>query len=336
MFGISSFGQAPFSALPIINSTVELTGVSATALINGFIINVDDIVVPDSLNLYATGSVGSVRFELSKTVTCGCVIGTGYVGAVEFSIGGSVVASGVDATGYVEPIQVSVDDSVAVAGVSATGSVTAITPTSIATPSGTEATGSVSNVSLGFGRTYVLTGVQGIGRIDGDLVINIHDYAYLQGSQGDGYVGTTNHVVSYMPNGIVGTGFIGTPEVGWVLTGVSATGHIGTVIPKVTSVEDFGWGARGWGIVPWGYGYSNGLVATGYVGTAVALPTVIPVGVEAIGYVGTIVPRVIKTPTGVQGTGQIGTITFGGWNTINDYQAPSWAVINDMQEPIAA
>jgi hypothetical protein len=100
---------------------------------------------------------------------------------------------------------------------------------------------------------------------------------------------------SIIPNGVQGTGAIGT--VGFlinstiVLVGVSGSGAVSAATPT---------------------------------------PTAKPTGVSGTGAIGTVAIEIddSKLVTGVAGTGAVGTVLIRGWTIINDAQAANWEQIN--------
>lgn len=117
----------------------------------------------------------------------------------------------------------------------------------------------------------------------------------LTGVNATGSVGTVVSNVSYAITGNQASGSVGTVKsaVSYALTGNAATGQVGTVVSSIT------------------YALS-GVQATGSVGTVTVAATDVTLaltGVSATGQVGTLSPNVAYVLTGNQATGQVGTVT---------------------------
>jgi hypothetical protein len=116
----------------------------------------------------------------------------------------------------------------------------------------------------------------------------------LTGVNATGSVGTVVSNVSYAITGNQASGSVGTVKsaVNYALTGNAATGQVGTVVSNIT------------------YGLT-GVQATGAVGTVSYATdvTLALTGVSATGQVGTVIPNVSYALTGNQATGQVGTVT---------------------------
>jgi hypothetical protein len=165
------------------------------------------------------------------------------------------------------------------------------------------ATGSVGSVVVGPDQIVVISGVEGptvLGTVSISYgAIDVPVIGVAAGSSwGSGPWGTG----PWNDNGI---GIVIIDIVNGsntaIVTGVEATGSIGTVIGST---------------VP--YTYAN------------------PTGVEASGQTGsvTVVPNSIITLTGVSATGGIGivsTLANSQWFAVNDNQTPNWVPVNDSQ-----
>jgi len=115
----------------------------------------------------------------------------------------------------------------------------------------------------------------------------------LTGVAATGAIGTVEDQVTDVIAGVSATGAIGTvkPNVTEIISGVSATGQIGTVEDKPTEIL-------------------TGVAGTGAVGTVTIANTVTLSGVAATGSIGTVEDKVTEILTGVSATGGIGAFTI--------------------------
>lgn len=218
--------------------TAALTGVAATGQAGSVgVTRVDDLT-----GVQATGQVGTVTASLSKALTG--VGGSGDVGAVAPQ--SSVSLNGVAGSGQAGSV-----------GVSTTVGLT-----------GVQATGGVGTVTPSFETIVALTGVSGAGQIAAVAPASV---VPLSGASGGGQVGTVIPTTSKAVAGIQTTGAVGSTgvqrtvtlagaqglgEVGSVsilgdvtiaLSGVSATGHVGSVGARNDSASQT---TGGWPVLP--------------------------------------------------------------------------------------
>ena len=95
MFGLDTFSQAPYSALPLYLISPSVTGVSSATSINAPSVFIS--VQQD--NRIATGNVGNVTPQLNFPITAATA--TGSVGTVIYNVITYQTATGVTATGSV-------------------------------------------------------------------------------------------------------------------------------------------------------------------------------------------------------------------------------------------
>ena len=81
----------------------------------------------------------------------------------------------------------------------------------------------------------------------------------------------------------------------------------------------------------------TGVFGTGQIGTATATgaANVVVTGVSGTGNLGQVVVSLFVSVTGVFGTGAIGSavLPLPNWTLINTQQTPTWAQIDDTQNP---
>ena len=287
--------------------------------------------VSETLSLALTGvslsgAVGSAAANLTKTLTG--VAATGAVGAV--IQGRAFTLTGVLASGAVG----SVASGQGISGVAATGSVGTLTP-SITVALGfswgygtwgsnswggliAPALGTVGDVADSL--VFALTGVAANGAVGS---VAVDKTKALTGVAASGAVGTAapSTTVSLVPNwgsqawGIGSWGgqlaFI-SGDVGAVaqtqtraITGVPATGAVGTLTPNIIVALGTTWGSGAWGSSSWGGLTSPALGSTGLVGEAVSIALT---GVAATGLAGAINAAFTKTSTGVAAIGTVGSV----------------------------
>ena len=115
------------------------------------------------------------------------------------------------------------------------------------------------------------------------------------GSAGTTALGTVSITVAVAPEvtGISATGAIGTeiPTAQATPSGISATGAIGTVTGSATAVP-------------------SGVAGTGAIGTEIPTAQATPSGVSATGALGNEAPQAADLSSGVAGTGAIGGVTL--------------------------
>ena len=137
------------------------------------------------------------------------------------------------------------------------------------------------------------------------------------------------------------------------LTGVSATGNVGTISSVVRTVPLTGVQASGFaGTMIYNESdVTTGDVATGLVGAvtsviSVALTSVSATGAVntvsfaqvgflttdlATGFVGTAAPVISVSISGVQAAGSVGTVTSIYWRLVDDSQTANWQNVNNSQ-----
>ena len=248
MFGITPFAGAPFSAtgdtavtpvLPVaswgyetwgfgpwggpLDITVALTGVEASGAVGTLIPSASE----DEDGDVATGSVGTVGVSVSKAIT-----GVAAAGAVGSVVNSSTVAlTSTTASGLVGSLGSS--RVVAITGVFADGAAGTVSDKGIGTDiTGDAAAGSVGTVTQSV--QIALSGVEAAGQT-GYLIVPLSPLT------ADGSVGSVQFEFSFgLTSAAIesSVGSLGLADRTLALTGVSAAGSVGTLIPVYWELID--------------------------------------------------------------------------------------------------
>ena len=246
MFGITPFAGAPFSAttavtpvLPVaswgyetwgfgpwggpLDVTVAITGVEASGAVGALIPSASE----DEDGDVATGSVGTVGVSVSKAIT-----GVAAAGAVESVVNSSTVAlTGTTASGLLGAFALSHTNSVT--GVSAEGAAGTVSDKGIGTDiTGDAAAGSIGTVTQSV--QVALSGVEAVGQA-GHMIVPLSPLT------ADGSVGSVQFEFSFgLTSAAIesSVGSLGLADRTLALTGVSAAGSVGTLIPVYWELID--------------------------------------------------------------------------------------------------
>lgn len=297
--------------------TKQVNGEHGTGEIGGFIVQVDDIVVPDTDNLEGIGAVGTPFIYVFKQVTVTGVDATASVTNAAYVIAKTL--TGVEATGAVQDVAIQTDDVVIPPSVQGTGTVGDVDARWVYDRTVyLDGWGSINWGGGGWGNGSI--SVQGSGNV-GTVTFAVNETIIPDGVQASGAVGTVAVEVddSFIVNGVEGTGAIGTctPFVNYVPSGEHGTGEIGgffvqvddIFVPDTIALE--GNGAVGTVFI---YVFKQvsviGVEGTGAVGDETPLVTTTAVGVQGTGAVQDITPLVTTTGVGVEGTGTVNTVAI--------------------------
>lgn len=217
--------------------THPVTGVHGTAEIGGFIVQVNDIVVPDTFPLFATGAVGTVDFAINYTTTG--VQGTASVEPILVAVQPEFF--GVEGTASVGTVATAVNSTVELTGLEATGAVNSDGFLIVYTPTGVLATANTSTVTPTV--IHAHDSEEGFGAV-GDVSFVINSNIAITGVEATGSVGDITARITFVVTGVQGIGAVGTVDIevddGVIVDGVYGIGAIGTVkFGGWTSVDDF-------------------------------------------------------------------------------------------------
>ena len=165
-YGRGGWNSGPYGQT---DTSVSVTGVSATSAVGSITVNFDFVV--SATGVSGTGSVNSVAVSSAGEVAVTGVAATSAIGSVTVETGTSISFSvtGVSATGSIGSVTVTEGSGITVSatGISATGSVGSVTIGigSIISATGVSATGSVGSVIIGLGSTISATGVTATGSV---------------------------------------------------------------------------------------------------------------------------------------------------------------------------
>jgi hypothetical protein len=245
MFGISAFAQTPFAALGEDSGvSVALTGVAASGTV-GTVSRGDTSLA--LTGVFASGTIGTVAPSISDNENGD--VATGNVGTVGVSV--SKAITGVAASGNVGTLTNS--RTVALAGNSATGSVGTTVANSTVTITGVFAAGAAGTVSdKGIGTNITGNAAAGaVGTVSSNVQVALSgveaagQVAFLilplKSLIADGNVGSVQTEFSFDLTSAAATGAVSSVGVGnrtVALTGVSAAGSVGTLIPVYWQVID--------------------------------------------------------------------------------------------------
>jgi hypothetical protein len=308
-------------------------GVEGVAEVGGFQVQVDDIVVPDTIALQGVGAVGTPFIYIFKQVSVTGVSATGAVNDAAFAVDKTPI--GVEGTGAVNSVAIRVDDAVpmpSVEGIATVGDVVAkwIYDRTVYLDGwgsinwggggwgngsiSTQASGAVGNVAFKVDDAFLVTGVEATGVV-GTVSFSVGELIVPDGVEGTGQVGTLGFQVSITSGSVAGSGTVATGVfVADVLAdGVQGTGAVGTVIPQYDET-----------VIP------TGVEGTGAIGTTSFVVVAKPNGVSGAGSIGTVEIEIddSKLVTGVAGAGSVGAVFISGWTQINDAQVPNWEEID--------
>jgi hypothetical protein len=216
-----------------------LAGVQASGAVGDLTIQADASEILSGVS--GSGAVGTLGIQVDTAQTLSGVNATGGVGNLTISTASITTASliGVEATGQVGELVTISDAAIVLSGVSGTGSVGTLTISTAendaALLTGVEGVGQVGALTVLSNATLTLTGVQATGAV-GDIATLSSSSAVLSGVVGTGAIGTlsinTDTAVTLLGNqavGAVGDIVIGGGTETVPITGVSATGEVGTI-----------------------------------------------------------------------------------------------------------
>jgi hypothetical protein len=303
------------------DATVTPTGVSAT----GSVGTVTPVITETPTGVSSTGSVGT-GFVPQVTVVPTGVSTTGAVGSVQLLVQNPDVMIWVGSNSKVTTplFSTTSDKTVVPTGVSATGGVGTVVPTVVKVPPGVAAIGQPGTVVPQV--TKVPTGVEATGAVGTPTVSTQGNITVVPvGVSTTGSVGTVIPKVTKTPSGVSSTSGIGNvfldirlPDVMlWVgvdskivtptyaptptdkvvpVTGVQATGDIGTVTVQSSNLADV--------MIRVG---PNSKIVTPKLDTTKIVPVT---GVQATGQVGNVIPVVTRVDitvlvTGVEAKGEV-------------------------------
>ena len=212
-------------------------GVQGVAEVGGFIVQVNDIVVPDALPIVATAEVGTVQFAINYAATG--VQGTASVEPILVAVQPEFV--GVEGIVSVGTVATAVNETVLLDGVEATGAVNSDGFLIVYTPTGVSATTNVGTVTPTV--IHAHDSEEGFGAV-GDVSFVINSNIAITGVEATGSVGDITARITFVVTGVQGIGAVGTVEIevddGVIVDGVYGIGAIGTVkFGGWTSVDDF-------------------------------------------------------------------------------------------------
>ena len=175
-YGRGGWNSGPYGQT---DTSVSVTGVSATSAVGSITVNFDFVV--SATGVSGTGSVNSVAVSSAGEFAVTGVAAISAIGSVTVETGTSISFSvtGVSATGSIGSVTVTEGSGITVSatGVSATGSVGSVTIGlgSTISATGITATGSVGSVSLIFSSNISVTGVAATGETQNVLIWGLID-----------------------------------------------------------------------------------------------------------------------------------------------------------------